>query len=119
MTCCGCLNNSLHRVTLGHVSPFKIITSFIVVSILGIAVTPYIKHMHSVSNYGIGTIQITFAPNTDISLKKFEVTSIVRQLYPHLNGQIGYPTVEQRTLTSSQEKPLLSYRITACKIRCN
>lgn len=72
-----------------------------------------IKGIYSVSNEGQGLIEITFDRNADIDLKRFEVASAIRQLYPRLNPKISYPLIEQRGRETENKKPLLIYRINA------
>ena len=70
-----------------------------------------IKKIYSISGQDNGTIEITFDNNVDLDFKKFEVSSIVRQLYPKLNQEITYPIVEQRSQEDESRKALLLYRV--------
>lgn len=72
-----------------------------------------IKKIYSVSGYNQGTIEITFDKQADIDFKKFEITSLVRQIYPKLNPKISYPQLEQRARQAEVKKVLLLYRINA------
>lgn len=72
-----------------------------------------IEKIYSVSEYNHGTIEISFDRRADIDFKKFEVASLIRQLYPKLNPKITYPQVEQRNREAAQRKVLLLYRINA------
>ncbi|UXE68328.1 MAG: efflux RND transporter permease subunit [Chryseotalea sp. WA131a] len=72
-----------------------------------------IKKIYSVSGYNQGTIEITFDKQADIDFKKFEITSLVRQIYPKLNPKISYPQLEQRARQAEGKKVLLLYRINA------
>jgi multidrug efflux pump subunit AcrB len=72
-----------------------------------------IKKIYSVSGYNQGTIEITFDKQADIDFKKFEITSLVRQIYPKLNPKISYPQLEQRARQTEGKKVLLLYRINA------
>lgn len=72
-----------------------------------------IKNIYSVSGYGQGSIEITFDKDVDIAFKKFEASSIVRQVYKNLNSQLSYPIIEQRNREDKSKNPLLVYRVNA------
>ena len=72
-----------------------------------------IKKIYSISGYDQGTIEITFYKQADIDFKKFEITSLVRQIYPKLNPKISYPQIEQRARETQGKKVLLLYRVNA------
>lgn len=72
-----------------------------------------IKKIYSVSHHGKGIIEISFDPNADIAFKKFEVSSIIRQLYKKLDPELSYPTIEQHKREEKSKRPLLTYRINA------
>ncbi|MDW8331665.1 MAG: efflux RND transporter permease subunit [Cyclobacteriaceae bacterium] len=74
---------------------------------------PQLKSIYSISHYGSSTIELSFDRHADMALKKFEVSSAIRQLYPRLNPGVSFPTVEQRTRTNARKNPLLIYRINA------
>ncbi|HRF33905.1 MAG TPA: efflux RND transporter permease subunit [Cyclobacteriaceae bacterium] len=72
-----------------------------------------IKNIYSISGYNQGSIQITFNAEADINFKKFEIASVIRQLYPRLNHALSYPIIENRSQTSEAKKMLLAYRVNA------
>jgi multidrug efflux pump subunit AcrB len=72
-----------------------------------------VKKIYSVSGYGQGSIEITFDKEVDIAFKKFEASSIVRQVYKKLNSELSYPVIEQRNREDKTKSPLLVYRINA------
>lgn len=72
-----------------------------------------LKSIYSVSRYGSSSIELTFDRHADMALKKFEVSSIIRQIYSRLNPMVSFPLVEQRTRQSAQKNALLVYRINA------
>lgn len=71
-----------------------------------------LKKIASVSNYDRGSITLTFDKKADMELKKFEVSSMIRQVYPQLDQRVSYPSVTQ---TSEQRKdaktPILTYSV--------
>ncbi|MEX2569214.1 MAG: efflux RND transporter permease subunit [Cyclobacteriaceae bacterium] len=71
-----------------------------------------LKKTTSVSNYDRGTIQLRFDKRTDMEYKKFEVASLIRQVYPSLDSKVSYPIVTQSAQRSVNEKsPILTYSI--------
>ncbi len=70
-----------------------------------------VSKIYSVSGQNEGTIEITFHQHVDLAFKKFEVSSLVRQLYPKLHKQLSYPTIEHRGREDDSKKPLLLYQI--------
>ncbi|GIV37710.1 MAG: multidrug efflux pump protein [Cyclobacteriaceae bacterium] len=72
-----------------------------------------LKSIYSVSGYGSSIIELTFDRHADMAVKKFEVSSVIRQIYPRLNPLVSFPEVEQRTRRSGQKNALLVYRINA------
>lgn len=73
-----------------------------------------VKEIRSVSNYDQGRIIIFFDKRTDIGFKKFEVSSLIRQLYPRLPENLSYPLItEQHIETKNQDTPFLIYSLNA------
>lgn len=72
-----------------------------------------IKKIYSISNEGQGTIELTFDRDADVEFKRFEVTSVIRHLYPKLHSNLSYPIIEQRGRESESKKAILIYRINA------
>lgn len=71
-----------------------------------------LKKITSVSNYDRGNIQLRFDKHTDIEYKKFEVASLIRQVYPSLDQKVSYPIITQSAQRNITEKtPLLTYSI--------
>ena len=67
-----------------------------------------IKELSSISYKGRGTIDIIFKKNVDMSAARFELSSLIRQVYPRLPEGVSYPYL---SLSASGEaaQPLLSY----------
>lgn len=71
-----------------------------------------LKKINSVSNYDRGSITLRFDKKTDMEFKKFEVASIIRQVYPSLDPKVGYPLVTQSAERRTDLKtPILTYSI--------
>ena len=67
-----------------------------------------IKELSSVSSKGGGQISIVFKKNVDMSAARFELSSLIRQVYPRLPDGVSYPYL---SLSASGEaaQPILSY----------
>lgn len=73
-----------------------------------------IKDIRSVSRYNEGIISVTFDQSADFSIKKFEITAILRQLYPHLPANVSFPEVSAALQeTPINTTPLLVYTVSA------
>jgi multidrug efflux pump subunit AcrB len=71
-----------------------------------------LKRINSVSNYDRGNITLRFDKNTDMEFKKFEVSSIIRQVYPSMDSKVSYPLVSQSEERRSEMKtPILTYSV--------
>jgi multidrug efflux pump subunit AcrB len=66
-----------------------------------------LKQVKSVSNYNSGQIQLRFDKHTDMEYKKFEVASLLRQVYPSLDRKVSYPQLSQTIQSNITEKPAL------------
>ncbi|WP_297335769.1 efflux RND transporter permease subunit [Algoriphagus sp.] len=71
-----------------------------------------LKKINSISNYDRGSITLRFDKKADMELKRFEVLSLIRQIYPQLDNRLSYPTVSQSAQVRNTEKtPILTYSI--------
>jgi multidrug efflux pump subunit AcrB len=71
-----------------------------------------LKKIKSVSYYDRGSITLVFDKNSDIELKKFEISALIRQLYPQLDQRVSYPIVTQSAEARSDFKtPILTFSI--------
>ncbi|WP_200975691.1 efflux RND transporter permease subunit [Echinicola sp. 20G] len=71
-----------------------------------------LKKIESVSNYNNGRITLRFDKHTDMEFKKFEVASLIRQVYPSLDRKVSYPLIYQ-SAQRNDEPPILQYSINA------
>ena len=138
-------------------TPFRIIISFVVLSIIGFALVPRLsvdlnprerepvltvsygvpqsspelveklatsplegamsqladlKKINSLSNYDRGSITLRFDKETDMEFKKFEVASIIRQVYPSIDRKVSYPLVTQsEDRRNDMKTPILTYSV--------
>lgn len=81
-----------------------------------------LDELNSQSRYGSGNITLRFSKNADLAYKRFEVATLVRQLYPELDENVSYPILqssggddeegENKTiLRYTVRGPFASYRI--------
>ena len=71
-----------------------------------------LKKIESVSNYNYGAVTLRFDKKADMEFKKFEVASLIRQVYPNLDPKVSYPLIYQTAQSSlNQQVPVLTYSI--------
>lgn len=72
-----------------------------------------LKKIYSVSSYGRGIIELTFDKHADIAQKRFELSSLIRQVHAKLNSRISYPQIAQQSREDKAQSPLLIYQVSA------
>ncbi|WP_296702413.1 efflux RND transporter permease subunit [Algoriphagus sp.] len=71
-----------------------------------------LKKITSTSNYNGGFITLRFDKNSDMEMKRFEVSAMIRQVYPQMDQQVSFPTVSQSEETRDDAKtPILVYSV--------
>ncbi|UZD22186.1 efflux RND transporter permease subunit [Algoriphagus halophytocola] len=71
-----------------------------------------LKKINSTSSYNRGSITLRFDKKADIEMKKFEVSAMIRQVYPQMDSRVGYPNVSQSNQERSDTKsPILIYSV--------
>jgi multidrug efflux pump subunit AcrB len=71
-----------------------------------------LKKISSISNYDRGSITLRFDKKSDMELKKFEVSALIRQIYPQLDQRVSYPIVTQSAEARNDFKtPVLTYSV--------
>jgi len=71
-----------------------------------------LKNITSISNYDRGQITLRFDKKADMELKRFEVLSLICQIFPQLDSRLSYPTVSQSDQARTDEKtPILTYSV--------
>lgn len=71
-----------------------------------------LKKINSTSNYDAGNITLRFDKQTDMEYKRFEVASLIRQVYPSLDRKVSYPLVTQSAQRNVSEKsPILMFSV--------
>jgi len=73
-----------------------------------------IENMESRSSKGRGVITLTFNKHTSLDVARFEVATIIRQLYPKLPEQASYPIIQVNKPDEQQEeRAFMTYSISA------
>ena len=71
-----------------------------------------LKEINSTSSYDGGSITLTFDKKADMEMKKFEISAMIRQIYPQMDQRVRYPTVRQTSQSRSDEKTaILRYSV--------
>lgn len=65
----------------------------------------------SVSDEGQGKVVLHFNKGTDMDAARFEVTTLIRQLWPQLPNGMGYPSVSVWRSESKADSPFLTYTL--------
>ncbi|MEM7109788.1 MAG: efflux RND transporter permease subunit, partial [Bacteroidota bacterium] len=69
-----------------------------------------LSKIYSISNYGRGAIELTFQKDVDLDFKRFEISALLRQVYPQLNQKLSYPTIAAGN-RETDRPPLAVYQI--------
>jgi len=72
-----------------------------------------LKKLNSKSAQGSGYISLEFDKHTDIDIARFEIATLIRQLYKQLPKQTSYPTITINRPSDEQVRAFLSYSINA------
>jgi multidrug efflux pump subunit AcrB len=72
-----------------------------------------IEKITSTSGNGWGNIHIRFDKHVNIDAARFEVSSIVRQIWPNLPAEVGYPVISLSRSDEEANRPFLSYTVNA------
>ncbi|PKQ66892.1 efflux RND transporter permease subunit [Raineya orbicola] len=74
---------------------------------------PHLKKISSVSRYNYSSISLQFENAQDLAFARFELASIIRQMYAKLPASCSYPEITQSSEENSRKMPLLVYSINA------
>ncbi|GGC50010.1 multidrug efflux pump protein [Parapedobacter defluvii] len=72
-----------------------------------------IRKISSTSGNGWGRVNIEFDKHTDMDIARFEVSTMVRQLWPLLPERVSYPWISQSRADQQADKAFLSFTINA------
>src|SRR5690606_32299809 len=71
-----------------------------------------IKSISSQSYKGGGNISIEYKDNANLDASRFEIASLIRQVYPELPRQVSYPYISLNA-AGNKKQVLLSYTLSA------
>ena len=71
-----------------------------------------IERLNSVSRRGSGVVTLTLKKNENRDAARFEVSSLIRRLYPSLPEGVSYPTLSISTY-GDQQRPVITYTLNA------
>lgn len=72
-----------------------------------------VRNIYSNSYNGSGYITIELNKNIDISSARFEVATLIRQVYPSFPDEVSYPVLSAKRSDDNSRKPFLSYTVNA------
>ncbi len=72
-----------------------------------------VKEINSMSNNGGGYITLGLDKHADIEATRFEVSTVVRQIWSQLPDGVTYPLITARQSTNNQQRTFLAYTINA------
>ena len=71
-----------------------------------------VKEVSSVSSKGYGRISLSFKKTVNLDAARFEVASLVRQIYPKLPEQVSFPELSM-SASGENNSPILTYTLNA------
>lgn len=72
-----------------------------------------IKEITSTSGNGWGTITLELDKHADPDVARFEASTIIRQTWPRLPGELTYPVLEMSRPDDKEERPFMAYTLNA------
>ncbi len=73
------------------------------------ATIPGIKQIESNSSHGFGNITLEAARSTDLQTLRFQVLSVLKDVWQHLPEEVGYPEISNGRSNGEDKQLLLSY----------
>lgn len=72
-----------------------------------------IEKIQSLSGNGWGRIEIKLNKHVNVDAARFEVSTIIRQLWPELPQEASYPVISMKRSDNNADKPFMTYTINA------
>ena len=89
----------------------KVIESEITSKIEGaIASVKGVQHISSTTRMGSGRIGVELKPGENMEMIRFEIASLIREIYPKLPDGVSFPTFSTST-SGENQSPVMTYRI--------
>jgi len=101
------------QYTWANASPIAVEQNITSILESGFSTVRGIEEIYSRSSKGSGNIRLDLDRKTDIDQVRFEVATIIRQLYKRLPEQAGYPTIGLNRPDETERSSFLGYSISA------
>lgn len=72
-----------------------------------------VRKVSSTSNKGSGKVTLEFDRHTDLQMARFEVSTLIRQVWSELPEEVGYPQIGVRYSDKDANRPCLIYTLNA------
>lgn len=72
-----------------------------------------VKGINSKSSNGSGRVSIDLDKHADIDMVRFEVSTLVRQIWSELPEGVSYPSISARAVEKESSRPFMVYRLNA------
>ncbi len=72
-----------------------------------------IKNISSISDNGWGAVSIELDKHTDIDATRFEVSTLIRQLWSQLPDGVSYPVISTQRSDDKASRPFMTYTLNA------
>ena len=72
-----------------------------------------IRNIYSTSDNGSGSVSMELDKYADIDMTRFEVSTLVRQLWPQLPEGVSYPQISTRRSDDRSSRPFMTYTLNA------
>lgn len=72
-----------------------------------------VKGINSKSSNGSGRVTIDIDKHSDIDLVRFEVSTLVRQIWDELPEGVSYPSISARAVEKESTRPFMTFRLNA------
>lgn len=108
-------SRTLPALTITYNWPYaseKLIEERITAPLEGILATlPELEHVKSTTVKGTGRIYLEFEADTDLQMRQFECSALIRQVYPSFPSEVFFPEVEPQVTERARSTTLLSYTL--------
>ncbi|MDE6683583.1 MAG: efflux RND transporter permease subunit, partial [Duncaniella sp.] len=72
-----------------------------------------VKGINSKSSNGSGRVSIDLDKHADIDIVRFEVSTIIRQIWDELPEGVSYPSITARAVEKESSRPFMTFRLNA------
>ncbi|MBP5365645.1 MAG: efflux RND transporter permease subunit [Bacteroidales bacterium] len=72
-----------------------------------------VNRLYSSSSNGGGYISVSLDKNVDIDAARFEISTLIRQIWPDLPDGVSYPNIQAQSLSENDSQDFLTYTINA------